>query len=197
MAKRDYNPFDFKDPANLQHAAEQCIPRFARFSTTSEVVDWLVKHQEERVTKKYHKTRKEIRESIRTINPNNAKFNKAKWGELYEECRAEYVADMRNQMCDTVSRITRQINIAVRHARLGLLIRTPEQLHEVLKLIQTLQDIQSTEESRVINGVNELTKKVEEALDTEDNAKLQSLPFPVKSGDLGSPSGTNGHADTV
>ena len=86
------------NPDNYPNLPIILIKEFARFRTTTQVLDWLEDIQKEGFLKKVHQSRDELREMIRTVNPHNAKFNRAKWGDLLDECRQEFLAELRTQM---------------------------------------------------------------------------------------------------
>ncbi len=68
----------FDKPLNLDNFPNLpiiLIEEFARFRTTTQVLDWLEDIQKEAFLKKVHQSRDELREMIRTVNPHNAKFN--------------------------------------------------------------------------------------------------------------------------
>ena len=76
---------------------------------------------------------------IRTFNPNNAKFNHAKWGELFEESRREFIADLRSKTGDSVSTMLAKINSAVKTASIS--IETPKDLLDAARAMELLQKI--------------------------------------------------------
>ena len=115
------------------------IIKFAAFADTSAVVDALMKYQEDGVDPTLHKSRNELREMIRTFNPNNAKFNHAKWGELLAESRREFIADLRSQTGDSVSTMLTKINTAVNNAQIR--IKTPKDLLDAARAMEILQKI--------------------------------------------------------
>ena len=199
--RKEQQPIDLTHPRWELYIREIIIPAFAQFKTTKQVVDMIMEAQEKWVVKKHHRYRSEIREMIRTFNPNNAKFNHAKWGELFEECRQEYLADIRSQMSETARLFCVQIQHTIRNMKLQ--VTDPRELHEMLHLFKTFRDIQSNDESRQQSAAAELTRifPPERTLETANNGTSQTERIPQK---VEKPHhqpqafpGTNGQKDTV
>ena len=130
---------DLSNPDLDGWVAPKIVGFFGAYSDTSSVVDALMKYQEEQIDPKAHKSRDELREMIRTFNPNNQKFNHAKWGELLEELRREFIADLRSQTGDSISRMLTTINQAVKTAQIK--IETPKDLLDAARAMALLQQI--------------------------------------------------------
>ena len=137
MANRN-NPMDIWDPEN-QYLLDWVILSYAQFKNTTQIVDAMLEHQTKEFPESTHKTRSELREMIRTINPQNAKFNQEKWGDLLETYRQEFVAELRTQMCDNVGNIIKVINTALANATIQ--IRTPKDVVDCLKIMKLVQEI--------------------------------------------------------
>lgn len=130
---------DLSNPDRDGWLVPHIITKFAAFQDTRAVVDALMKYQEDKIDPTLHKNRTEIREMIRTLNPNNAKFNHDKWGELLEESRREFIADLRSQTGDSVSRMLTKINRSVKNANIK--IETPKDLLDAARAMEILQKI--------------------------------------------------------
>lgn len=126
-------PLDFTREAFVR---ECIIRKFAECYTTSQVVDALVNVQEQVIEKKCHLTRDQIREQIRTMNPNNKKFNRAKWGDFYEECNQEYVANLHSKIHKATDRFSDCIMQALENAKVE--ITSVNDLRELLTMTQSL-----------------------------------------------------------
>ena len=110
-------PLDF---SNEVFVCEYIIRKFAECYTTSQVLDFLEKVQAHLTDKKFHVSRDELREKIRTMNPNNKKFNRSKWGEIYDECKQEYLADLNNKIDKATDRFTDCIMQALENAKVEI-----------------------------------------------------------------------------
>lgn len=132
-------PLDFSKEAFV---CEYVIRKFAECCATSQVLDFLVNLQEHAIDKKFHLTRDQIREQIRTMNPNNKKFNRAKWGEMYDECKQEYLADLNNKIDKATDRFTDCIMQALENAKLE--ITSVKDLRELLTMTQSLSSFALT-----------------------------------------------------
>ena len=86
--------------------------------------------------KKYHLRRDRIREQIRTMNPNNKKFNRAKWGDIYEECKQEYLSDLHIKIVKATDRFSDCIMQALDNAKVE--ITTVKDLRELMTMTQSL-----------------------------------------------------------
>ena len=139
--KKHKYPLDLTEPGFEHFIRDAIIPLFAKFRTTTQVVNFVMESQEKYFVKEVHKSRNEMREMIRTMNPHNAKFNRAKWGELFDECRQEFVSDLRSQIGATASMTTNLIYNAIKNARLQ--ITTIKDLHEAVKLLAMLEKLSS------------------------------------------------------
>ena len=133
IVKKLQEPLDFTREAFVR---ECIIRKFAECYTTSQVVDVLVKVQEQVIDKKFHLTRDQIREQIRTMNPNNKKFNRAKWGDFYEECNQEYLADLHSKIHKATDRFSDCIMQALENAKVE--ITSVNDLRELLTMTQSL-----------------------------------------------------------
>ncbi len=177
-------PLDLSDPDQAARFVPQIIAKFAAFMDTRAVVNALMKHQDEHISPMVHKSRREIREMIRTFNPNNAKFNHAKWGQLLEESRREFIADLRSKTGNSISTMLAKINSAVKTASIS--IETPKDLLDAARAMELLQ--------RITRGSD------------DSPLDLKALPLPP-TGSLGaspqkalpakSETGTNGQVDTA
>ena len=130
---------DLSNPDRDGWIVPHIIAKFAAFQDTSAVVNSLMKYQENKIDPTLHKSRTEIREMIRTYNPNNQKFNHDKWGELLEVERSEFIADLRSQTGDSVSTMLTTIHRAVKNAKIK--IETPKDLLDATRAMETLQKI--------------------------------------------------------
>ena len=126
-------PLEFSKEAFVR---ECIIRKFAECCTTSQVLDLLVKVQEHVTEKKCHLTRDQIREQIRTMNPNNKKFNHAKWGDIYEECKQEYLSDLHIKIDKATDRFSDCIMQALDNAKVE--ITTVKDLRELMTMTQSL-----------------------------------------------------------
>ena len=126
-------PLDF---SNEVFVCEYIIRKFAECCTTSQVLDFLENAQAHAIDKKFHVSRDELREKIRTMNPNNRKFNRAKWGEIYDECKQEYRANLHSKIDKATDRFTDCILQALDNATLE--ITSVKDLRELLTLTQSL-----------------------------------------------------------
>ncbi len=126
-------PLDFSKEAFV---CEYIIRRFAECCTTNQVLDLLEKVQEHVTDKEFHLSRDQIRERIRTMNPNNKKFNRAKWGEIYQECKQEYLANLHSKIDKATDRFTDCIMQALNNAKVE--ITTVKDLRELLTMTQSL-----------------------------------------------------------
>ena len=130
---------DLSNPDRDGWVAPLIVGFFAAYWDTSAVVDALMEYQEDEIDPKAHKSRAEMREMIRTFNPNNAKFNHAKWGELLEMSRREFIADLRSKIGDSVSTMLAKIHSAVKTA--SIKIETPKDLLDAARAMALLQQI--------------------------------------------------------
>ena len=172
-------PLDLSDPDQAARFVPQIIAKFAAFMDTRAVVNALMKYQDEHIAPMVHKSRREIREMIRTFNPNNAK-----WGELLEESRREFIADLRSKTGNSISTMLAKINSAVKTASIS--IETPKDLLDAARAMELLQ--------RITRGSD------------DSPLDLKALPLPP-TGSLGaspqkalpaeSETGTNGQVDTA
>ena len=131
--KKLQEPLDFSKEAFV---CEYIIRQFAECCTTSQVLDLLEKVQEHVTDKKYHLRRDRIREQIRTMNPNNKKFNRAKWGDIYEECKQEYLSDLHIKIDKATDRFSDCIMQALDNAKVE--ITTVKDLRELMTMTQSL-----------------------------------------------------------
>ena len=144
------------NPENYPNLPIIIIEEFARFRTTTQVLDWLEDIQKEAFLKKVHQSRDELREMIRTVNPHNAKFNRAKWGDLLDECRQEFLAELRTQMAQTAVTTANLIHKLVENARIPE-IRTVRDLHELVKLLNTFEKLNSDSDAEIAQALSEVT----------------------------------------
>ena len=129
------------------------IKEFARFRTTTQVLDFLEDIQKEALLRKVHQNREELREMIRTMNPHNAKFNRAKWGDLLDECRQEFLAELRTQMAQTAVKTANLLHEMVVNASIQQ-IRTIKDLHEYVKLLNTFEKLNSDSNDEIAQALN-------------------------------------------
>ena len=129
------------------------IEEFARFRTTTQVLDFLEDIQKEALLKKVHQNREELREMIRTVNPHNAKFNRAKWGDLLDECRQEFLAELRTQMAQTAVKTANLLHKMIVNASIQQ-IRTIKDLHEYVKLLNTFEKLNSDSNDEIAQALN-------------------------------------------
>lgn len=151
--KKDDKPIN---PDNYPSVPIIIIKEFARFRTTTQVLDLLEDIQKEAFLKKVHQNREELREMIRTFNPHNAKFNRAKWGDLLDECRQEFLAELRTQMAQTAVTTANLIHKLVENARIPE-IRTVRDLHELVKLLNTFEKLNSDSDAEIAQALSEVT----------------------------------------
>ena len=130
------------NPDNFPNLPILTIKEFARFRTTTQVLDRLEDIQREFFLKKVHQSRDELREMIRTVNPHNAKFNRTKWGNLFDECKQEFLAELRTQMAQTAVKTANLLHKMVENASIQQ-IRTIKDLHEYVKLLNTFEKLNS------------------------------------------------------
>ena len=130
---------DLSNPDGDGYLAPQIVCKFAAYWDTGAVVDAVMKYQEDKIDPTLHKTRTEIRDMIRTFNPNNQKFNHDKWGELLEAERREFIADLRSQTGHSVSTMLTTINRAVKNANIK--IESPKDLLDAARAMEILQKI--------------------------------------------------------
>ena len=136
---KEKKSLDLSAPETHTWLVPQIIEKFAHFEDTTTVVNALMLFQEEEIDEKFHKSRNELREMIRTFNPNNAKFNHAKWGELLQTLRSEFIADLRSQTGSSISNMLQSINGAVKNANIK--IETPKDLLDAARAMELLQKI--------------------------------------------------------
>ncbi len=147
----------FDKPLNLDNYPNLpiiLIEEFARFYTTTQILDFLEDLQKESFLKKVHQSRDELREMIRTVNPHNAKFNRAKWGELFDECRQEFLAELRTQMAQTAVTTANRLYKMIENASIQQ-IRTVKDLHEYVKLLNTFEKLNSDSNDEIAQALNE------------------------------------------
>ena len=142
------------NPDNFPSLPIYAIKEFARFRTTAQVLDWLQSQQERLCIKKVHQSRAELREMIRTFNPHNAKFNRAKWGNLLDECRQEFVAELRTRMKQTAVTTATLLSNLIKNASIQQ-IRTVKDLHEYVKLLNTFEKLNSDSNDELAQALNE------------------------------------------
>lgn len=142
------------NPDNFPNLPIIIIKEFARFRTTTQVLDLLEDLQKNRFLKKVHQSREELREMIRTVNPHNAKFNRAKWGDLLDECRQEFLAELRTQMAQTAVTTANLLYKMVKNASIQQ-IRTIKDLHEYVKLLNTFEKLNSDSNDEIAQALNE------------------------------------------
>ena len=142
------------NPDNYPNLPVFIIAEFARFRTTTQVLDYLENTQEISILKKAHQSRDELREMMRTMNPHNAKFNHAQWGDLLDECRQEFLAELRTQMAQTAVTTANLLYKIVRNANIQQ-IRTVKDLHEYVKLLNTFEKLNSDSNDEIAQALNE------------------------------------------
>lgn len=145
------------NPENYPGLPIAVIKEFARFRTTAQVLDWLESSQEHLCIKKVHQSRDALREMIRTFNPHNAKFNRSKWGNLFDECRAEFIAELRTQLAQTAVSTANFLHTLINNASIQQ-IRTVKDLHEYVKLLNTFQKLNSDSNDEIAQALNEAIK---------------------------------------
>ena len=141
------------NPDNYPNLPIIIIKEFARFRTTTQVLDWLEDIQKEGFLKKVHQSRDDLREMIRTVNPHNAKFNRAKWGDLLDECRQEFLAELRTQMAQTAVKTANLLSNLLKNASIQQ-IRTVKDLHEYVKLLNTFEKLNSDSDAEIAQALN-------------------------------------------
>ena len=144
------------NPDNYPNLPIVIIEEFARFRTTTQVLDLLEDLQKESFLKKVHQSRDELREMIRTVNPHNAKFNRAKWGDLLDECRQEFLAELRTKMAQTAVKTANLLHKMIENASIQQ-IRTVKDLHEYLKLLNTFEKLNSDSDAEIAQALSEAT----------------------------------------
>ena len=144
------------NPDNYPNLPIIIIKEFARFRTTTQVLDLLEDIQKEAFLKKVHQSREELREMIRTFNPHNAKFNRAKWGDLFDECRQEFLAELRTQMAQTAITTANRLYKMIENASIQQ-IRTIKDLHEYVKLLNTFEKLNSDSNAEIAQALSEMT----------------------------------------
>ena len=132
------------------------IEEFARFRTTTQILDFLEDLQKELLLKKVHQNRDELREMIRTVNPHNAKFNRVKWGDLLDECRQEFLAELRTQMAQTAVTTANRLHKMIENASIQQ-IRTIKDLHEYVNLLHTFEKLNSDSNDEIAQALSEAT----------------------------------------
>ncbi|RKU05698.1 hypothetical protein C6502_22480 [Candidatus Poribacteria bacterium] len=142
------------NPDNYPNLPMFIIEEFARFRTTAQVLDFLENTQKRSILKKVHQSRDELREMMRTMNPHNAKFNRAKWGDLLDECRQEFLAELRTRMAQTAVTTANLLYKMVRNASIQQM-RTVEDLHEYVKLLKTFEKLNSDSNDEIAQALNE------------------------------------------
>ena len=142
------------NPDNFPNLPIIIIEEFARFRTTTQVLDFLEDLQKEQWLKKIHQSRNELREMIRTVNPHNAKFNRAKWGDLLDECRQEFLAELRTQMAQNAVTTATFLHKMIENASIQQ-IRTIKDLHEYVKLLNTFEKLNSDSNDEIAQALNE------------------------------------------
>ena len=138
---------------NLPNLPIMIIKEFARFRTTTQVLDLLENMQKEVLLKKVHQSRDELREMIRTVNPHNAKFNREKWGDLLDECRQEFLAELRTQMAQAAVETANLLHKMIENASIQQ-IRTIKDLHEYVKLLNTFEKLNSDSDAEIAQALN-------------------------------------------
>ena len=144
------------NPENYPNFPIVIIKEFARFHTTEQVLDLLEALQKESVLKKVHQTRDQLREMIRTFNPHNAKFNREKWGDLLDECRQEFLAELRTQMAQTAVETANLLHKMIENAKIQP-IHTIKDLHEYVKLLNTFEKLNSDSDAELAEALNAVT----------------------------------------
>ena len=124
------------------------IEEFARFRTTTQVLDCVEGVQKKFFLKKVHQSRDELREMIRTVNPHNAKFNRTKWGDLFDECRQEFLAELRTQMAQTAVKTANLLRTMIENASIQP-IRTIKDLHEYVKVLNAFEKLNSDSKAEI------------------------------------------------
>ena len=141
------------NPDNYPKLPIIVIEEFAHFRTTTQVLDWLEDIQKGLWLKKVHQSREELREMIRTFNPHNAKFNRAKWGDLLDECRQEFLAELRTQMAQTAVTTANRLHKMIENASIQQ-IRTVKDLHEYVKLLNTFEKLNNDSDAEIAQALN-------------------------------------------
>ena len=126
---------------------------FAHFYTTAQILDSLEDAQKEGWLKKVHQSRNKLREMIRTFNPHNAKFNRAKWGDLLDECRQEFLDELRTQMAQTAVKTANLLHKMIENASIQQ-IHTIKDLHEYVKLLNTFKKLNSDSNDEIAQALN-------------------------------------------
>ena len=142
------------NPDNYPNLPIVIIKEFAHFRTTTQVLDMLEDLQKKLWLKKVHQSRDELREMIRTVNPHNAKFNRTKWGDLFDECRQEFLAELRTQMAQTAVTTVDLLHQMIEDASIQP-IRTIKDLHEYVKLLNTFEKLNSDSKAEIAQALNE------------------------------------------
>ena len=174
------------NPENFPGLPIFVIKEFARFRSTPQVLDSIEEMQKTSILKNAHQNRNDLREMIRTFNPHNAKFNRAKWGNLFDECQQEFLAELRSHMAQTALRTASLLHGLIKKANIQPL-RTIKDLHEYVKLLNTFKKLNSDSNDEIAQALNEviLPQPSIEMLETETLKTEMLQP------------GMNGQSETV
>ena len=156
------------NPENFPGLPIFVIKEFARFRPTTQVLDSLEDMQKVKILKNVHQSRDELREMIRTFNPHNAKFNREKWGNLFNQCRQEFVAELKTQIAQTAVVTADLLRKLLKNASIQQ-IRTVKDLHEYVKLLNTFNKLTSESNDEIAQALSEviLPQPPIEMLETE------------------------------
>jgi hypothetical protein len=162
--KRNRNPYLLTTDEKLA-----VVDLYARFATTTQVIDEVMKWKPEAATGDDAKNRKNTTDAIRTCNPNSSVFS---FQVTLQAQRAEYLAEQSGGLVTAVSSMVSTLKAQLPNMQLDL---SAVDLADLPKIVNALKDLHSLMKEMGITNKSEISEAIDFGSRLDEYPKCESM----------------------